>query len=190
MDEQQFQSVMNQQDQALMMGRTAYMQQSNENESLLRDLTDVQKDISETELSLQGLRLNDEGVIESYNEPKCNKIGAASIIQLMKAMVSTVTAMSNFEEDQIRILVIELGDDLVENLTFNKVRYEIVHEKAISDIVDIVCDKAFSVGMMAKDNGLRQLLRKNIMETTINAQGSNMKMGKGGLGSILGLGKH
>lgn len=176
-------------DQAMMMGRTAYMTQTQDYDSLLKDLTDVQKDIWETELSLQGLRQNDEGKIEVYNEPKCNKIGAASIIQLMKAMVSTVTSMSNFEEDQVRVLTIELGDDLVENLTFNRIRYNIIHPKAIADIVDIVTMKAFSVGMMAKDNGLRQLLRKNIMETTINTQGQGLKMGKsGGIKGLLGLG--
>lgn len=176
---------------AVTMGRTAYMvQNNNEYDSLLKDLLDVQKEIYEIELNLQGLRINDEGNIEQYTEPKCNQIGAVNIVMLMKSMISNVVSMSNFEEDQIRILTIELGDDLVENLTFNKVRYEIKHPKAISDIVDIVTIKAFACGMMAKDNGLRLMLRKNMMESTINTQGQGIKSGKGGgLGAILGLGR-
>ena len=178
------------QDAAIMMGRTAMMtQDSQEYNSLLSQLLDIQKDISEIELNLQGLRTNEEGNIEQYTEPKLNKIGAANIIQLMRSMVSQVTAMSNFEEEQVRVLTIELGDDLVEHLVFNKLRYNMTAPKALADIENIVTNKAFAVGMMAKDNGLRQLLRKNIMETTINAQGNSMKSGKGGIGALLGMGR-
>jgi hypothetical protein len=190
MDEQQFAQQGMNQDAAIMMGRTAMMtQDSQEYSSLLSQLLDIQKDISEIELNLQGLRTNDEGKIEQYTEPKLNKVGAANIIQLMRSMVSQVTAMSNFEEEQVRVLTIELGDDLVEHLTFNKLRYNMTAPKALADIENIVTNKAFAVAMMAKDNGLRQLLRKNIMETTINAQGNSIKSGKGGIGALLGMGK-
>ena len=191
MDEQQFAQQGMNQDAAVMMGRTAMMtQDTGEYNSLLSQLLDIQKDIAETELNLQGLRTNEEGKIEQYAEPKLNKLGAANVIMLMKSMVSQVTAMSNFEEEQVRVLTIELGDDLIEHLTFNKLRYNMTAPKALADIENIITNKAFSVGMMAKDNGLRQLLRKNIMETTINAQGNPMKGGKGGgIGSLLGLGR-
>jgi len=48
---------------------------------------------------------------------------------------------------------------------------------------------AWSCCMGAMDNGMRQMIKKTSIETTINTQGQGMKSTKGGLGSILGFGR-
>lgn len=177
-------------DAAMQMGRTAYMvNDKNELNTLLNDLTDVEPDIKEVEELLQGKKVNVLGEVTQTCEPLCNSEGAANMVRLMKAMVGRITLMSNFEDEQVRIMVEELGADIIEDLTFNKVRYEIKHPKAISTIVDLVLMKAFACGMSAMENGTRRMLRGTTMETTINTQGMGMGGKKsGGLGSILGLG--
>jgi len=100
-------------------------------------------------------------------------------------MVNNVVQMSNFEEEQIRVMTIELGCDLVEILTFNKVRFEIKSPKAITSIIDVAVTNSFACAMGSMDNGMRQMLKKTTMETTINTQGNQMRAGKGGIGGIL-----
>ena len=185
MDEQ---SMMNQ-DQAIMMGRTSYASQDNSGIStLLSQLTNVEPDIREIELLLQGKIMN-KGKIEQVSNPLCNKEGAFNMTRMMRAMVSQVMLMSNLEEEQVRVMAEELGYDVVEDLTFNKVRYEIIQPRAISTIVNIIVMKSIECGMSAMDNGTRQMLKKSIIETTINTQGTGMKAGKGGIGALLGLGR-
>jgi len=190
MDEMQFQQQSMNQDAALAMGRTAYMTQDNAGiNTLLSELTDTEKDIYETELLLQGIKINDKGEQEQACHPLCNKEGAANMIRIMRAQVGNVMQMSNLEEEQIRVMTQELAQDMIEDLTFNKKRYGIIHPKAVSTIVDLISWKAFACGMQALENGTRRMLRGTTMETTINTQGQAMKTGKGGLGSILGLGR-
>lgn len=185
MDEQQQMD----QDRAIMMGRQAYAMQDNAGiNTLLNDLTNVDPDIQEVEYLLQGKRMGKKG-LEEYCDPLCNKEGAANCTRLMRAMVGRIMLMSNLEEDQIRILTQELGFDIVEDLTFNKVRYEIKYPKAISTIVDLITMKAFACGMSAMDNGTRKMLRGTTMETTINTQGQGISGKKGGVMGLLGLGR-
>lgn len=186
MDEQ---SMMNQ-DQAFTAGRTAYMSQDNAGiNTLLSELTDVEPILEDVKMQLLGQSYDNEGNPIKSSDPLCNKEGAYNILRMMRPMVSKVMLMSNLEEDQIRIMTEELGYDVVEDLTFNKVRYEIKHPKAITTIANLVVMIALEAGFSAKDNGTRKMLRGTTMETTINTQGQQMKTGKGGLGSILGLGR-
>jgi hypothetical protein len=186
MDEQ---DIINQQN-AIAMGRTAYMTQDNSNmNTLLLELLNVDKLLDRIELELQGLEYDEKGKLVKRCEALCNKEGAANIKRLMLSMVNNVIQMSNFEEEQIRVMTIELGCDLVEVLTFNKVRYEITSPKAITSIIDVVLSNDFACAMGSLENGMRQMLKKTTMETTINTQGNQMKAGKGGIGSLLGLGR-
>lgn len=185
MDEQ---DIMNQQN-AIAMGRTAYMTQDTNMNTLLLELLNVDKLLDRIELELQGLEYDEEGKTKVRCEPLCNKEGAANIKRLMLSMVNNVIQMSNFEEEQIRVMTIELGCDLVEVLTFNKVRYGITSPKAITSIIDVVLSNDFACAMGSLENGMRQMLKKTTMETTINTQGNQMKAGKGGPLSLLGIGR-
>jgi len=184
MDEQ---DIMNQQN-AIAMGRTAYMTQDNNMNTLLLELLNVEKLLDKIELELQGLEYNEKGELEQRCEPLCNKEGSATVKRLILSMVNNVVQMSNFEEEQIRVMTIELGNDMVEILTFNKTRFNIKNPKAITSIIDVSLTNCFSCAMGSLDNGMRQMLKKTTMETTINTQGNQMKTGKGGIGSLLKLG--
>lgn len=183
--------MLNQQS-ALRMGLANYSNTNNDGiNTLLNDLTNVTGDIDEVELLLQGKRVGLKGQEEVVCEALCNKEGAVNMARLMRSMVGRIMLMSNLEEDQIRLLTEELGYDIVEDLTLNKVRYGIIHPKAMSSIVDLVLTKCFSCGMSAMENGTRRMLRGTTMETTINTQGNSIKGGKGGGGimGLLGVGK-
>ena len=183
------QDIMNQQN-AIAMGRTAYMTQDNNMNTLLLELLNVDKLLDKIELELQGLEYDSEGKLNKACSPLCNKEGAATIKRLMLSMVNNVVQMSNFEEEQIRRMTIELGCDMVEILTFNKQRFAIVNPKAITSIIDVTLTNDFACAMGSLENGMRQMLKKTTMETTINTQGNQMKTGKGGIGSLLKLGVH
>ena len=188
MDEQ---DMMNQQ-AALAMGRTAYMGQDTQGiNTLLNDLTNVDIVLDEVELILQGQVIDTEtGKPKQVSEPLLNREGAARMRTLMRALTSRIVLMSNYEEQQVRVMTIELGNDLVEILTFNKVAYEMKHPKALAIIEQLVISTAFACAMSAMENGTRKMLRGTTMETTINTQGQSLKTGKGGgLGSLIGLGR-
>lgn len=178
------QDILNQQN-AIAMGRTAYMTQDNNMNTLLLELLNVERLLDKIELELQGKEYNEEGKLEVVCEPLCNKEGAATVKRLMLSMVNNIVQMSNFEEEQIRVMTIELGCDMVEILTFNKHKFEIHNPKAISSIIDVALTNDFACAMGSLENGMRQMLKKTTMETTINTQGNQMKSGKGGIGGIL-----
>lgn len=181
MDEQ---DIMNQQN-AITMGRTAYMTQENNMNTLLLELLDVDKLLDKIELELQGLERDQEGNLKEVCQPLCNKEGAATVKRLMLSMVNNVVQMSNFEEEQIRVMTIELGCDMVEVLTFNRHKFQINNRKAITSIIDVALTNNFACAMGSLENGMRQMLKKTTMETTINTQGNAMKSGKGGIGGMV-----
>lgn len=188
MDEQEQMDI----DRAMMMAKIGYQTQDISGvNTLLKELTDVEPHIIRVEQLLQGQGLDENGNIVTVCEPLCNKEGAANMGRMMRAMVSQVMLMSNLEEDQIRVMAEELGYDVVEDLTFNKVRYGIIYPRAMATITDIVTMSAMECGMSALNNGTRQMLRKSIMETTINTQGQGISGGKkgGGVLGLLGIGR-
>jgi hypothetical protein len=173
------QDIMNQQN-AIAMGRTAYMTQENNMNTLLLELLNVENLLNKIELELQGKEETETGEIKKVCEALCNKEGAATVKRLMLSMVNNVVQMSNFEEEQIRVMTIELGCDMVEILTFNKHNFEITNRKAISSIINVALTNDFACAMGSLENGMRQMLKKTTMETTINTQGNSMRGGKGG----------
>lgn len=186
MDEQE---AFNQQ-AGLMMGRSAYqVSGSNEINSLLSELTDPEKEIYEVELSLKGLEVNEDGKKVRVTTPLLNDKGAANMIRLMRSMLNRVTYVSNLEEEDIRALVVELAYAIQDDLIMHKKDYEIRDTTDMTTIRTIITYKAFEAGMSALDNGFRRFLKQGIVETTINTQGNQIKAGKGGIGSILGMGK-
>jgi hypothetical protein len=182
------QDMMNQQ-AAVQMARANYQSMDNNSiNTLLAELTDVDTSIDEIELLLQGKIIkNGEEVVTC--EPLCNKEGAANMRRFLKAFVSRIMLMSNFEDEQIRRITEEIGYDVIEDLTYNKLRYGIKHPKAIATISDLVINNGFACLMSALENGLRKMLRSTTVETTINTQGQGVKSGKGGIGALLGLGR-
>ncbi len=191
MDEQAFAQQSMNQDAAMIMGRSAYMNQDDRAlNTLLNDLTDVDTVLDSMELLLQGVKIDPtNGTPRQVAEPLCNHIGAANSIRQLRSLLTRVVLMSNFEEEQVRVITQEIGFDMVEDLTFNRIRYGIIHPKAISTIINLTLTNGFANAMSAMDNGTRQMLKKAVIETTVNAQGNQMKAGKGGIGSLFGFGK-
>jgi hypothetical protein len=180
--------LINQQAGLSMAARTAYMTDQSEINSLLAELTNPEQDIYEVELSLKGVEVNSKGEKIQVTEPLMNDKGVANMLRLMRAMVSRVMFMSNFDDEQVRVLTRELGEEIVKDLVFHKVDYGIKDFTQMTTIRTIVTYKAFESGMAALDNGFRRFLKSGIIETTINTQGNQLKSGKGGgIGGIMGL---
>jgi hypothetical protein len=174
------------------MARTNYVNQNpNELNSLLAELTNPEQDIYEVELSLKGIEIGSKGEKIQVTTPLLNDKGVANMIRLMRSMVSRIMYMSNLEEEDIRILTISLGEQIVSDLVRHKVEYEINDFEDMTTIRVIVTYKAFQSGMAALENGFRRFLKSGIIETTVNTQGNPIRSGKGGggLGGILGLTK-
>ena len=189
MDEQE---QMNQQ-AALIMGRQGYAQSMNSDiNSLLSELTNPEEDIKEVELSLKGIEIDNRGKEIQKTKPLLNELGVANMIRFLRAMLSRVMFMSNLDEDQIRILTIELGETIMKDLIFHKKEYDCEDKEDRSTVIRILTYKAFESGMTALENGFRRFLKSGIIETTINTQGNPIKSGgKGGglMSAMLGMGK-
>jgi hypothetical protein len=167
MDEQQ---IMNQ-ELGSAIARTHYAnQQNNELNTLLSQLTDPEQEIYEIELSLKGKGLDNKGNIIKISEPLLNDEGVASMIRIVRSMVSRVMFMSNLKEEQISKLTIELGWLISCDLIHNKAKYEVKNENR-SQIVTIILYKSYESANSALENGFRRFLKTGIIETTINTQG-------------------
>jgi len=186
MDEQ---TALNQ-ETAAMMARTAYMSQENQGiNSLLSDLLDTQRDIKDVEMRLRGQDYDEKGEIIQVVEPLMNDEGIYHVITQLTGLVSKVVYMSDLEEEQIRIMVYETLADLNSQLTINKLKWGLKTPLVHSTIIDVVLNKSMAGGFSALNNGMKKLVRGVSVETTINTQGQGIKSGKGGLGSILSLGR-
>lgn len=170
-----------------MMARTNYVNQNpNELNSLLTELTNPEQDIYEVELSLKGVEIDNKGNRIPINTPLLNDKGVANMIRLMRSMVSRVMYMSNLQEEDVRILTVSLGEQIVCDLVRHKKEYEIKDFEDMTTIRVIVTYKAFESGMAALENGFRRFLKSGIIETTVNTQGQGLKGGKGG--GLAGIG--
>jgi len=177
-----------QQEAAYKLGQTSYMQQSNsELNSLLAELTDPEQELEELELSLKGQKI-EKGKAITVTEPLLNNKGVANMLRFTKSMVSKVMYMSNLEEDQIRIMTIELGMEIIVDLVMHRLDYEIKDFSKMSTIRTLVTYKAFEAGMSSLENGHRKFLKNSLIETTIHTEGQ-MSGKKGALSSLLNLGR-
>jgi hypothetical protein len=179
--------LMNQQ-AALNMARSNYMANDNNINTLLSELTDPDKQIYEIELRLKGKAQNELGEIVKVSEPLLNEEGVANMVRLVQSMVSRVMFMSNLTDEQVGKLTIELGWVISTDLIRNKIKYN-VKDKDRSTIVTLILYPSFESANAALENGFRRFLKSGIIETTINTQGNPMKSGKGGIGSLLGIGR-
>lgn len=173
---------------ALMNSRVGYSQQDpNAMNTLLLEKLDVDRLLDKVELDLQGLEYDSKGNLVQVCEPLMNKEGARSVKRMMMAQVNNVNQMSNYEEDQVRVMIEELALDLVEDVIFNKVRYGVKNtDTNLTAIRQIAISPGFAVAMGAMENGLRQMLKKTTVETSVNVQGQTKQSGGKG-GGIFGL---
>lgn len=144
----------------------------------LSELSNPDKDTYALELSLKGKMIDGEGNVIEFGEPLCNDKGVASVVRTVKAMCQQVTILSNLEDDDIRKMVLYLGETLIGDLVFNKHKYDIKTDRARSQITLIATATAFTAGMRALENGERRLLKGGIQETTIKTDMTGNK-GKG-----------
>jgi hypothetical protein len=109
-------------------------------------LTDPSDDLYNFELFLRCLKQNENGelikigktlinefgkVVKDENgnnliewKPLMNDVGINSILLSMHSILNTKTPLSNLDDEEIFILIFDLGKDLITNLTFNKDKYE------------------------------------------------------------------
>lgn len=147
----------------------------------LIDLTSPEAELLSMEYSLLGQEMDFEtGLIKERNEPLCNEKGAKAITRMAKGTVSQVTIMSNFEDDEIRKLVIYLAMTLSHALLFKRDQWDIKDLQASREIKLIVTQKSFSACMRAKENGERRLLRGTQQESIITTNMGGQGKGKGG----------
>lgn len=146
-------------------------------------ITDPKSDLREFEVALRG-KYEKDGEVIDLGDPLCNKEGIRYILGLTQSFANRVTILSNYDEDLLRNLVLDLCDTLNKDLMLNSKRYEIHDKTGKSKIKVIVRIYALSAIRRALNQGERKFLTKTTQE--IHTTGEQTIKGDK---RFLGLGK-
>lgn len=89
-------------------------------------MTKPDNSLFELELSLRGLRQNDDGTLLSFDKPKMNEEGISNVIGLLcRCIINQNTVMSNISENLVRANCLVIAGELRKHLMLNRARYDI-----------------------------------------------------------------
>ena len=91
-------------------------------------LTDPSDAIYQFELFLRCLKEKDGELIKiggKHWKPMMNDIGINSVVMTMHSIINNMTPLSNLEDWEIAVLIRQLAYNLVDDLAFNKEKYDL-----------------------------------------------------------------
>lgn len=102
--------------------------------------SNVLEDIS---MKLRGKVKNYDGTFLVEGDPVMNDKGINRMLLIMSGFINQGTVLSHLEEKQISKIVIQLGDDVVDDLTLNWKDYNIKDKMMLDHITDLIVFTAF-----------------------------------------------
>jgi hypothetical protein len=142
-------------------------------------LTDAQAELKRLELAMRGLHINDSGQIERIGAPLMNDEGIAEMFGVIsRSLVSRLTVLSNFDEEQIRNQMASLRIEVARMLLINGKRYGI---KNTTIAWDLVYPSVLRVCWVCLQRGLKQGERTFFgrMSQLIESKVETVNKGKG-----------
>jgi hypothetical protein len=115
-------------------------------------------------LTLEGKEEDEMGNIIKVGEPLMNDIGVSNMILLTRSIVNQNTIMSSLEKEEIARLIIQLGDDIIDNLTLNWKYYGITDKSKLDLIVSIILNLSYPALKRALFGGEKRFLGTTIVE--------------------------
>lgn len=185
-----FEEQLAMQNQSMMPPMTPYAGNNNTYQGAIADLTNPELVIGQFEMMLRGEEISPSGSRVQVMKPLVNSEGVKSITLQLNGVVSQISIMSNYEEDNIKNLITYLAETLAHDLMLNRVRYDIKDQSARDKIYFSALSTANAAMRRALENGERQFWRNSqhdmMVRTMIEGSGAANKS-KGGIGNLFNL---
>lgn len=131
--------------------------------SLVKE-TRPEKVIDKIEHILKGEEYNEkEETWEKKYDPLINNVGIRSIMIDVKAVVNQNTILSNLRDDEIRNIIISLGDTVIMKLMMRREEFEVDYAE-LSSIVYLVCNMSYMALKRGYFEGERKFLKTTTQE--------------------------
>ena len=148
-------------------------------QAVLVEQTNPRRVVEDISLRLRGLEKDPTtGKLMKVSEPLMNDKGIATARFLMNSIISQGTVLSHLEDKEISKIIIQIGDDLVDDLTLNWKEYGITDKMYLDYIVDSILFPSY----LALKRALRQNEKNWLGRITVEniAGGSRVQKPKGG----------
>lgn len=140
-------------------------EQLQQTQAVLVEQTNPRKVVKEIILRLQGLEEMPDGTIRKWGEPIMNQQGVEKIKYLLESYINQNTILSHLDENQIRKIIITVGNDLVDDLTLNWKLYGIINKNDLDTINDTILINIYNALNRALGQNEKNWLGKITMET-------------------------
>lgn len=159
--------------------------QSNIQASSIVELTNPEDELRNMELMLKNCREDENGneVPIPNTQPLLNLQGISSVLTQMKSVISRVTFLSKYDENEIRQLMMLFSDSLIQDLMSNRVKYDIKRSEDRTKIVRLAQLMVYPALKRAFEANDKAFFSRVQQDMTVRMMGQEGK--KGGILSKL-----
>jgi len=141
-------------------------------------LTNPENDLYKLELTLRGMKLDQDGNPVQTGEPLMNDVGISDIVGLTQSVVSQMTVMNDFKESHINNMMMDFADTLIRDLMWKRKKWGVKEGNDRNRIVFVCRMSAWNIMMRANSGGDRRFWKgtqQDIRTTVVNeSQGKSI----------------
>lgn len=152
-------------------------------------LTNPENQLYKLELTLRCMVLDSDGIAKSIGSPLVNEEGLVAILGMVQSVVSQITIMSNFDDNDIMNVMDMLNDTMCIELMMNSKKYGIQNPTARYRIHQIVLTNAFVTMKRALSEGEKRFWKGSQQDITFRNDAGGPPRKKGFLESLSGAWK-
>ena len=131
----------------------------NNRPDLLKWQLDPREVIDEIEHKLRGeIFVNREKGYQQLREPLVNEMGINTLMVVVEAMISKMITLSNFDEKEINLLMLDFTNNIIDMLYVNYV-YWGINKSHLRTIRIIICNPVHATLKRALNGGEREFLK-------------------------------
>lgn len=160
-------------------GSLGYMGNDPKQGSSIIVLTNPEDELYQMELTLRSMILDDNGNPLQKGEPLLNDKGIIAVIGLCRSIVNKNSIFSNFEDTEVKSLMLNLIDTLSRDLMLNRIVYEI-WPGSRDMIINIVINNVYPCLKRGYKEGDKRFWKGTVQEQLIKTEQGQQK---GGLAS-------
>ncbi len=152
-------------------------------------LTDPSEDLFKLELALRSIKMNKNGTYIQLDEPLINETGIVRLMGISQGLINQITILSNYEDKNIKNIMLSFNRILVNTLVKNRITFEIrkPYENTRSIIQMMFLQMGLATIHRAKEQGEKRFwqgsqqdLKQTIISNSNENKGIFSRFFKGG----------
>lgn len=141
------------------------------------EMTDTEELLYRLECNLKGMIINNKGEEIKVGKALLNDEGIKDIIGIVRSAGSQSSVMTEFEGNEIKVIMEYLNDTLAKTLMVNRINYGIYNPSARDVIVFMANACTFAIIKRGFEGGERRFWKGSQQELTIKGNEPNKKSG-------------